>query len=91
MVDAPAPADILDRLRPWSVDDWFDEITRLRSLLPPHAPITPGTIAVPEDLLWRVSRHLRTFGLFVASSEMREEIEADRAAVFRLLTEVAPV
>ena len=78
MVDAPAPADPRDA-----------EITRLRALLPPHAPVTPGTLAVPEDLLWRVSRHLRTFGLFVASSEMREEIDADRAAVFRLLTEVA--
>ena len=87
MVDAPAPADILDRLRPWSVDDWFDEITRLRSLLPPHAPITPGTIAVPEDLLWRVSTWLRVLGGVVMSGEVRDGVEAVRLEVFRLLTE----
>ena len=63
------------------------EITRLRSLLPPNAPVTPGTIAFPEDLAWRVSTWLRVLAGSVVSGEIRESVAEDQSAVFRLLTE----
>ena len=68
----------------------LSEITRLRSLRPPVAPIT---LAVPEDLLWRISTHLRVLAGLLLSGEVRAEVAADQAAVFALLTEAphAPV
>ena len=51
------------------------------------APTQPGTIAVPEELAWRASTWLRVLERIILSGEVKEEVAADQAAWFALLTE----
>ena len=79
------------------VDAWVSihgrGVTNPAPILPSFDPARIEALAVPEDLLWRISTHLRVLAGLLLSGEVRAEVAADQAAVFALLTEAphAPV